>query len=246
MSGERLVHQTGGAFSFLAGCRRPPCRSEHSHGDAPVHAVPGRSFQAKTASVLATVLAACGSDITARAETYAIPGVFGTGVDSRGELLPTGAVDPHYVLASDVYEIGVEPPALVVDDLAWRALGGPWLPNDDSSLWIGPETSVAATAPAGEYRYTISFDLAGMNHETARLQLRWAADDRGTSGHLNGADTRLSGTSAHTFSEAFTLTDGFVSGVNVLEFVVRNLEPASSSGSNPTGVRVELVGRAAL
>lgn len=203
-------------------------------------------MNSKIAPLLAAMVVACGEEIAAPVTTHAIPGVFSTGVDSRGELLPTGAVDSHYVFSINVDGIGLEPRSLVIDDLAWRVLGGPWLPNDDKSQWIGPVRSVGTSAPVGEYRYTIAFELTEMNHRRAWLQGRWAADDRGVSVLLNGADTGLSPTNSSAFSAEFTLDRGFVTGANTLEFVVRNLSPDSRLGSNPTGLRVELVGRAAL
>lgn len=41
---------------------------------------------------------------------------------------------------------------------------------------------------------------------------------------------------------AFMLNDGFVSGVNTLDFIVCNKSGTGSATSNPTGLRVELSG----
>ena len=60
---------------------------------------------------------------------------------------------------------------------------------------------------------------------------------------LNGATTGV--TSDGNFGalgNAFTISTGFVAGLNTLDFVVNN----AGTGINPTGVRVELSGTANL
>ncbi|MCZ7640344.1 MAG: immunoglobulin domain-containing protein [Verrucomicrobia bacterium] len=56
---------------------------------------------------------------------------------------------------------------------------------------------------------------------------------------LNGQVTGVTyGGDFTSFSAGFTLTEGFVEGTNVLEFVVNN----AGDGVNPTGFRAELSG----
>lgn len=152
------------------------------------------------------------------------PGIYPTGVDDHRELLPDGEVDPHYVLtlnadsdsATETYAQSTIP-------------APPWVANGPLSRWIGPR--VDATAAGGNYVYQLKLDLTGFDPSTAYLAGRWTTDDGGSL-FLNGADTGFK-TSGFTDFSTFKLTQGFVTGTNILEFRVVN------GGLNPTGLRVE-------
>jgi hypothetical protein len=152
------------------------------------------------------------------------PGIFNTGVNEDRALLADEAIDPHYRLI-----LNAENPEST-EVIAQSVIPSPpWLTNSDKSRWVGPLAD--ANANAGDYTYQLQLNLTGYDPATAILAGSWATDDGGSL-YLNGADTGFRSPSFTAFSE-FTLTNGFVSGANILEFRIVN------GGINPTGLRVE-------
>jgi hypothetical protein len=152
------------------------------------------------------------------------PGIYNTGLDDNRMLLADGAVDPHYKLVVNADNSGS------ADAVAQSTIPSPpWVANSLKSRWVGPRAD--ATAAGGNYSYQLTLDLTGYDPATAFLAGSWATDDGGSL-FLNGADTGLRSPSFSAFSQ-FRLTNGFVSGTNVLEFRLVN------GGLNPTGLRVE-------
>ena len=157
--------------------------------------------------------------------------LFNTGVAADGTLLPGGAVDPHYDLITSP-----------IPTLTTAFVSGPipstWLPNGSDSKWIGPLLDLTAGYPGGHYVYRTTFDLTGFDFGTATISGRFATDNAGEIS-LNGVSTGVTspfvGFSSFT---QFTLSSGFVAGLNTLDFRV-------FEGSNsPTGLRVEMSGEA--
>jgi hypothetical protein len=154
-----------------------------------------------------------------------IAGLWNTGFDTNGLPLAAGAIDPHYKLIS-------QPAAFT--DARHNFFGSPWLPDGPTSFWLQP--GPAAYAPNGTYIYELEFDLGQCDPRTASITGRWAADD--------WAELRINGVpvpgvnAAYGFSvwAPLAVNSGFNSGVNKLQFVVKNI------GGGPTGLRVELSG----
>jgi hypothetical protein len=159
--------------------------------------------------------------------------VYNTGVSSGGSLLADGAVDPHYTLTSSA-DAGAPGPNLFVVNSS--GLPFPYWPGDGpSSKWIAPLANEATGNPEGTYTYHTTFNLTGFNPATASLTGQWGADNSAVM-KLNGVTvTSVPGFSSLT---PFTISSGFVAGVNSLDFVVTNLSPTP----NPTGLRVEISG----
>ena len=106
----------------------------------------------------------------------------------------------------------------------------PFRPGSDQ-----PAT-VLWTAPAGLYIYRTTFSLAGLNPTTANIVGQWAADNSGTNILINGVAVGATSGGFGAFS-AFSISSGFVAGLNTLDFLVNNL-------SGPTALRVEMTGTA--
>ena len=155
-------------------------------------------------------------------EADPIPGLFSTGVDSNGESLAFGTVDPHYALT------GQGSSAIAIERASVFVVPPP------GSEWIGPSPVNVNDAP-GEYIYTLVFDLTEFDSETAVVTGQWAVDD-GVTLVLNGADTGLS-TGVKTTLDNFTLSEGFLPGVNTLEFRVLN-GGGTTGPFNPTALIV--------
>jgi hypothetical protein len=165
-----------------------------------------------------------------------LPGLFNTGVDANGVPLGNLAIDPHYQLIGSADPAYAGPSTYACNPIA----GGYWLPNNSVSRWIGPAPNEgyptgAPSHPGGSYTYRIAFDLTGFDPATVHLTGGWCADNSGSGMRLNGQATGV-GAGGYSSLAPFDITTGFVNGINTLDFVVSNL---ASSGSNPTGLRVQ-------
>ncbi|HOP97645.1 MAG TPA: PEP-CTERM sorting domain-containing protein [Verrucomicrobiota bacterium] len=167
--------------------------------------------------------------VGASAVVYTIPGVYSTGVDDAGNPLAPGMVDPHYTIESS--------PAGAIDAQT-ASVYFMWTGNTPSSAWItafGDED-----APAGFYVYSMVFSLDGFDPATASITGKWASDNNSTI-FLNGVSTGISHTATpweFTTLQDFTISNGFVPGLNTLSFVVYQ-QP--STADNPDGVQVQIL-----
>ena len=150
-----------------------------------------------------------------------ISGLYSTGVDNSGTVLPLGTLDPHYILS------GPSTPAKVI------APNPSWIAAPGGSDWIGPSNG-SVSDPLGIYTYSLSFDLSGMNPNTAVISGNLAADNTPTI-FLNGIDTGFSHPNQFFTLEPFIINSGFISGINQLEFRVTN---NPGLGTNPTGLLI--------
>lgn len=164
-------------------------------------------------------------------EPRAIPGLFNTGLGPDGTLLNPGLPDPHFVLTAAA-EGPVNTPATACEP------NPAWLPNTSASGWISAVNSGNLGIAGGVYRYRTTFRLDDFLLGTVQLQLAMAADNGVTEVFLNEVPRGLTWTGFQSFSAAQTLSDGWVSGTNTLEFVTFN----EDVGPNPAGFRAELSG----
>jgi hypothetical protein len=168
------------------------------------------------------------------AQAAAILGLYNTGVQSGGAGWGAGAGQKPGNGADLHWDLDVSPQAFTGNPIA-----AAWISNSTSlaSRWITPKPNgVTSFDPATPvvYTYSTSFDLSGFDPATASFAGRFAADNTVDSIFLNGTQIG-SGGSFSDWSE-FAASTGFVSGLNTLEFVVRNF---AQDGGNPTGLRVE-------
>jgi hypothetical protein len=163
--------------------------------------------------------------------------VFNTGVDGLGVPLPDGTVgDPHYILTS----VPSGSSAIQVRTSAGEFPIGPWIGDDSLSAWIRPNNPYNGLVndPAGVCDFQTTFDLTGLNPATVVLIGQWATDNAGLDILINGTSTGFTAAGFGGWS-SFTLSSGFIAGVNTLDFIVNNL---SGDTGNPTGLRVEMSG----
>lgn len=177
---------------------------------------------------------------TPAVQAAAIPGLFNTGVDDAGALLPAGARDPHWRLVQSA-DASVPGPAAYVVREGFPI--PPWIANGPDSKWIAPRADQSGGNVPGNYTYQLVFDLTGFDPATAALTGRWSSDNAGLEVRLNGQPTGVTfDGNFGAFSPEFTLRTGFLEGTNTLEFVVNN----AGDSVNPTGFRAELRGTAEL
>ena len=154
---------------------------------------------------------------------------YDTGVDNNHAVLANGAAEQHYTIFS------APGSATYTTRVATTANGfplPPWLGDDTSSAWIGPNTDSSLDGPAGTYDYRTTFTLAaGYNPQSVSLLGQWAMDDSAMSVIVNGMVTNVTGNGYSSWS-SLKVTNGFVTGLNTIDFLVYN-------GSGPTGLRVE-------
>lgn len=116
---------------------------------------------------------------------------------------------------------------------------GPWLADTATSRWMTPTRNAGQSFDAaadGFYTYSLGFDLTGFQPATASFAGRFAADNQVAQIRLNGSVVSQAGPGSFASWTGFAASSGFISGFNVLEFLVRN---ERQSSGNPTGLRVE-------
>jgi hypothetical protein len=154
-----------------------------------------------------------------------VSGLFPTGVDAARAPLAVGAVDPHYSLSSDDPS-RPGPDALVVTPVAG------WTGNTTTSNWISARAD-SSGANLGNYTFTTTFSLTGVDPTKVSISGSWACDDSCVI-RLNGTVVASDPAPAWNTVAAFTIPTGspFLAGTNTLEFV------ATNSGGGATGLQV--------
>jgi len=147
--------------------------------------------------------------------------------------LSAGTPDPNYTFVSAPLG-GCAGPAQVL--LPSSIPAPPWIGNGPNSQWIG--AGPTANCQGGVYHYRLCFELACT--DGASVIGQWTADDWGEM-LLNGQPTGNTVPSIQ-YPYSFTgwhpiaITNGFVCGMNCLDFYVTN----AYNFDNPTGLRAEL------
>lgn len=166
-----------------------------------------------TGSVLGVVtVIAIATATTAQAATFT---VFNTGVDDNNNTLLDNSVDAHYTITSSPDNSDTSSAFVIQNNPAWIA-------NSLTSKWIGAVPNGGSTnVPIGDYTYQTTFDLTGLDASTAVLSGLLSSDNNITSVLINGNSTGITTPfEAFTSFQPFSITDGFVSGINTLEFTV--------------------------
>jgi hypothetical protein len=137
-----------------------------------------------------------------------IPGLFNTGVDGTGNVLPLGSIDPHYNV------VEVSDPAVIM-----TIIPDSYVDNSSTSSWIWENANGQPINVTRTFRTT--FDLTGLIPSTASISGFWATDNIGLDILINGISTSLTNPGFASFTP-FTISSGFTNGVNVLDFVVND------------------------
>jgi hypothetical protein len=182
----------------------------------------------RTAMILAVLALATALADRAAADPILI---YSTGVDNSGNPLPDGTVDAHYTVTPGAGPFVIGNPGSVG-----------WVGNTATSTWISPDPSTFAGG--GPFTYTTTFDLTGLNPATAQLSGQWASDDQAAM-YLNGslvATSQPVNNAPWSFLDPFSVTSGFMAGLNTLEIVVPNNIDSPNDG--PTGLQLNISGTA--
>jgi hypothetical protein len=176
-----------------------------------------------------------------------------------------GGIDPHYRITQAIgglpgfsYTAGGHAYIFSTPDGTYPISNGVWALNSynptgyPQSRWIGPSVNASQNWLHSFWAYETTFDLSGYDHTTATISGAIAADNA-VEIYLNGNSTGYSffypgdrGYVTDAFNtQTFTLTSGFLPGLNTLTFYVRNGNPCNDR-SAPTGLRVAMSGTAEL
>jgi len=173
--------------------------------------------------------------------------VFNTGTDANGSANAAlaGSNDLHYTLAdsADVTLTGPATAVWLMSAFPIAANGGGFANIDGVSQFVGPTWNNGGggyTSVQGNYTYRTHF-LADAVDTTkpATVKGTWWANTTGADIVLNGLSLGISTgiTNNGQGSSPFTITNGFIPGLNTLDFVVPCVNP---NGSYPeSAVRVE-------
>lgn len=162
--------------------------------------------------------------------------LFNSGTTTAG-VIADGKQDTNWILiqSSDTTAPG---PAVYVSA---APLNSNWPANTNNSKWIGPKTASQYTLQTGLYTYRYQLDLTNYDPTTATITGRWIIDDQGVDIKVNGVSSgqvNNLGASSGSFQWAnFSLSHGFIQGVNTIDFITRNVP----SFPTPTGLRVEWI-----
>lgn len=164
-----------------------------------------------------------------------IPDLYNTGVDDGKNILADGSVDPHYFIIESVDKDFPGPAAKVSTSFGFP-FDGHWMPNNNRSKWIAPRTDAGNFNEVGVYVYRIKFDLSKFKPNTAIIRGLWSTDNNGVDILINTKSTGyITPIEAYYGMFPFEINNGFVEGLNSIEFVVFNINA-------PTGLRVEIDG----
>jgi len=167
--------------------------------------------------------------------------LFNTGIDDSGTALSGESVDPHYFLvdSNDLNNLGP-------DTTVWLDDNGPFpsfVINSEESRWIGPTVNPGTNA-FGRYAYQTTFVIDSADPNTAILEGKWSLNTEGVDIFLNGQSTGNTNTNFQAYRgfNPFTISEGFVPGLNTLEFVVNLIEDTTGWNMHLTGFRAEMRG----
>jgi autotransporter-associated beta strand protein len=159
-------------------------------------------------------------------------GLFNTGLANNGTLLAGGASDPHWTLTQSA-----DPNYPGPSDFVISAPLGNYLTNGPNSQWITP--SDGGNIAGGQFTYHTTFLLDTVDPSNSIIIGNWTSDNQGLDIQLNGVSTGITNFGAVASFTAFTITNGFVQGLNTLDCVITNLP---GGGNNPSAIRVEAHG----
>ena len=166
--------------------------------------------------------------------------VFNTGAN-----LKVGMPDPHWQIIARSDNRNWNPrPAVVSEpkDTSWQAN------NASRSQWISLAAGGAMQPNRVTYTFRTTFDLTGTRPATAVVRGRFIVDNHIKAIRINGRQVQVP---SHEYEEfdawcPFTITRGFIEGVNVLEFEVENGLPHDDIPVTFMGLLVELDGSVLL
>ncbi|MFO7765977.1 MAG: PEP-CTERM sorting domain-containing protein [Pelovirga sp.] len=156
--------------------------------------------------------------------------IFGTGVDEDGTLTASGTADAHYSL--------IDPNGNTVNPQATVDNPSTWVTATSTAQWVTPTGEGSDPVARGNWTYSTTFNMTGLDISTAIIEGRWASDNSSEI-VLNNQSIKSTdgGDKAFENFTNFSLnTDYLLSGINTLVFSVDN---ADNGSDNPSGLIVD-------
>lgn len=163
------------------------------------------------------------------------------GLVNTGAGLSGGATDGHYTYTATGESAGLSGAGVVSNGSADPFPS--WLPNDATSSWLIPTANQStnySTTTDSVFTWTLTFDLTGYDASSASFAGRWTSDNSGVL-LFNGKAISSVVTNGYNSWTSFAATNGFLAGLNTLQFVVTD---AASPTYNFTGLRAEFLSSA--
>jgi len=160
---------------------------------------------------------------------FAVPTVYGTGLNDNRTLATQGVADPHWTLILSASGLNPGPTAYVLK----APLDGSWQGNTSASQWIGVLPNGTQSPGLGAYAFRTTFDLTGFTPNTVILKGQFNVDDSVTQVLLNGIAVASFPKGNKKTISSFLISSGFVSGVNTLDIHTKNT-------ATHTGLRVDM------
>jgi hypothetical protein len=180
--------------------------------------------------------------LAGRVSAGSIP-LFSTGVNTTGTPLAGGSIDPHWAITAGP---GITSPASAF--VVTNPAGSYAMSPGSSWIWVNADGSGGT---GSSYSVELTFSLTRSQASTASLSGMWGVDNNGSI-DLNGSAATgtgalsLTGGTENNFDlfHSFTITGGFVAGVNKVDFLaeddenpgalnVNNLILTATSGTVP-------------
>ena len=150
-----------------------------------------------------------------------------------------GSADPHWSIVAGPGITSPTPGEVLTSPIGLYAVSA-----DSRWIWVNADGSGSAGSP---YTFRLTFDLTGLDASTATISGAWGVDNEGVI-QLNGATptgtgalslTRFDDEGNFDVLNRFSITGGFVAGVNTLDFL-------ATDNDNPGALNVSaLIGTAA-
>lgn len=174
-----------------------------------------------------------------------VPSVYSTGINDFYNPLSGDSLDFHYQLISVPAGSGFGNGTYLANVADAKVSG--WANSGTSARWIAPATDISSMTSlkaTGQYIYETKFNLDRFEANTAEISGLWAVDDSSDGILINDVPIGFARTGTSEFStlQPFSITSGFLPGINSLKFIVNNL-PGSDS-INPTGLLVSMTATA--
>lgn len=152
-----------------------------------------------------------------------------TGVDANGSVRPNGTIgDLNFTLVSV--------PSGSTNIRIGTSAGGfpipPWFGDTNKSAWLLPNNNSQGDSSAGDFTYQTTLDLSRYDPKSIIITGFAAVDNSIDTIVVNGVNNAVSITDFTAFYP-FTLSNGFIKGINTIQIRVNNLF------TGPTGLRVE-------
>jgi hypothetical protein len=177
--------------------------------------------------------------------------LFNTGIAADGTLATALTTDAHYVLtqSSDVNHLAPDTTVWDMTVYPIAASGGNFSNPDGNSQWIAPQGNPGGAgfaSPVGPYLYRTTFVLDSVDLASPfRLSGIWYVNEFGSDILINGQSTSNAlsavASSSGKFPANFAITNGFVPGLNTLDFVTTRSAAANGSYQE-SALRVSITG----